>query len=132
MRFQIEQISSHYKVKIFTDNDIADIYSICKENLIYYKYMKIEPTLENITEVLTVLPPNITMDNKFFLGLYNGNQLIAILDLITGYPNVDTAYIGWFMMNKDFQGVGIGTEIISEILSFLKEKNYRYVQLGYI
>lgn len=132
MKLKLEYISSHYAVKQFIGEDISSIYTLCKGNPTYYKYMKIEPTLENINEVLTALPPNKTMDDKFFMGFYKENQLIAMIDLIIEYPSTDTAYIGWFMMDKDLQGVGIGTEIIEEILSFLKKENFRYVRLGCI
>lgn len=132
MLLKLDCMSSRYMVKQFTEEDVSNIYTLCKGNPTYYKYIKIEPTLENIKEVLTELPPNKTMDDKFFLGFYKDNQLVAILDLITGYPNINTAFIGWFMMNQDFQRTGIGTEIIAEILFYLKEENFRYVRLGYI
>lgn len=132
MQFNFKNISSQYIVKQFTQADISTIYTLCKGNPTYYKYMGIEPTLENIKAVLTQLPPNKSMENKFFLGFYKTNQLIAILDLITEYPNTETAFIGWFMLNKEFQGIGIGTKIITELLSFLKKENFCYVKLGYI
>ncbi|WP_077613135.1 GNAT family N-acetyltransferase [Clostridium sp. Marseille-P2415] len=132
MPLKLDFMSSRYMVKQFKEEDVSNIYALCKRNPTYYKYIKIEPTLENIKEVLTELPPNKTMDDKFFVGFYKDNQLVAILDLITGYPDINTAFISWFMMDQDFQRIGIGTEIIMEILFYLKEENFRYVRLGYI
>ncbi len=132
MELQIEKLSLHYTVKKLSEQDIPELYTLCKGNPIYYKHMKTEPTFENLTEDLTALPPGKTLDDKFFVGFYEQNKLVAILDLITGYPDSDTAYIGWFMMNREFQGKGIGSCIVGEILSFLEKEHFSGVELGYI
>lgn len=127
----INNISSKYIVKNLTDKDIPNILNLSKENHNYYKYMKIQPTYENIKESLTALPKNKTIDDKFFIGFYKNNNLIAILDLIIKYPNENYAFIGWFILDKNFQGKGIGSEIINELINFLKYK-FEYIKLGYI
>lgn len=132
MSLELNRLSSQYTVKMLTEADIPNILLVCKGNPTYYKYYKSEPTNENIKESLTALPPNTTMKDKYFVGFYNEDRLVAILDLITGYPNEDVAYIGWFMMNKELQGIGVGTAIIVDIMIYLKEKNFGSVKLGYI
>lgn len=132
MRQSISKISSRYKIKRFSEDDIPDILSLCQRNPTYYRHMKMEPTPENLMETLTVLPPGKTMEDKHFVGFYQKETLIALLDLITGYPNIDTAFIGWFMVNKAFQGTGLGTAIITELFSFLKEEGFRFIRLGYV
>jgi RimJ/RimL family protein N-acetyltransferase len=132
MKLQLECMSSHYQVKQLTKKDVSSIYTLCKGNPNYYKYMKTEPTLKNIKEALTMLPPNKTIDDKYFVGFYKDDQLVAIMDVIDGYPNMGTAFIGWFMVKQEFQRAGRGTAIITEILSYLKKESFRYVRLGYI
>lgn len=130
--FKIEDLSSNYSVKQFTEKDIPEIYSLAKMNTTYYDYMKMKPTYENLKEVITALPPNKSLEDKFFLGFYHDNHLVAILDLILEYPNENTAFIGWFMMNKEMQHKGIGTKIITDIFLCLKQNNFFFVRLGYI
>lgn len=130
--FKIEDLSSNYLVKQFTEKDIPEIYTLAKMNTTYYKYMNMKPTHENLKEVITALPPNKSLEDKFFLGFYHDNNLVAILDLILKYPNDNTAFIGWFMLNKEMQHKGIGTKIITDILLCLKENNFSFVRLGYI
>lgn len=132
-KFMIENLSSEYSVRKFTEIDITDIYNLAKTNPTYYKYMKTEPTYENLKDVFNALPPNKTMSDKFFLGFYNHEErLVAILDLILNYPNNQTAFIGWFMMNKNFQHKGIGTKIITDICYYLKKSDFLFIRLGYI
>ena len=44
--------------------------------------------------------------------------------------NSDTAFIGFFMMNRQLQGRQIGTSIIQELCLYLKETGLRLVLLG--
>ena len=52
------------------------------------------------------------------------------MDLIDGYPDSDTAFIGFFMMNRQLQGHQIGTSIIQELCLYLKETGLKRVLLG--
>jgi len=119
-------------VKQLTEEDVSSIYELCIKNPIYYEYIKSVPTHENIKDSLFELPPNISLDNKYFVGYYKEGQLIALLDIITGYPNEQTVYIGWFMMKKELQGTGIGSNIIAEALLYFKKEKFQAVQLGYV
>ena len=58
------------------------------------------------------------------------DTLVAIMDLIDGYPDGDTAFIGFFMMNRQLQGRQIGTSIIQELCMYLKETGLKRVLLG--
>ncbi|MGN1344920.1 MAG: GNAT family N-acetyltransferase [Traorella sp.] len=47
-----------------------------------------------------------------------------------GYPNLEVAYIGFFMMNVEYQGKKIGTSIIHEIAEYLKTIGKTLIRLG--
>ncbi len=52
------------------------------------------------------------------------------MDLILGYPEDNTAFIGLFMTNIRLQGKGIGSEIITESITYLKECGFTKIRLG--
>ena len=52
------------------------------------------------------------------------------MDLVDGYPEPGTAYIGFFMMNRQLQGRQIGTRIVQEVFSYLKQTGMKRVLLG--
>ena len=58
------------------------------------------------------------------------STLLAVMDLIDGYPEPETGYIGFFMMNSAFQGQGIGTTIIDEAMAHLKSLGKRRIMLA--
>ena len=120
------------KAKKLKEKDIENIYNLCKNNKTYYKYYKQEPTFENIKEIFTALPPNITMKDKYFLGIYENNKLIGILDLITNFPAKNSVYIGLFMLDINVQNKGIGSVIINKICIFLKKRRFNNIELAYI
>lgn len=78
------------------------------------------------------MPPNKTYKDKYYIGFYNNDVLVAVMDLICKYPNDETAFIGFFMTNSKLQGTGIGTNIITECLQYLKLIGYKQVRLRYV
>ena len=126
----MENISARYAVRPLTAADMPDLLALARGNPLYYEHMHTRPTLENLTRDLTAPPPRKTLDDKYFLGYYQGGRLTAALDLITGYPDRSTAFIGWFILDPSVQGRGEGTALISELLAFLKDRGFSSVRLG--
>ena len=132
-RFDIETLSSDYETKRFTEEDISDVYNLCRNNRRYYRYLGMRPTRQNLTEVITEVPEGTDLADKHFVGFYdNDDNLIAILDLITGYPNKTDAWIGWFMVDAELQGKGIGSQIFADIRAAVKAQGYERLALGVI
>ncbi len=128
----IKLLSEKYCVKIIDEDNIVDVLSVCEGNPFYYSYYGMLPSVELIKEDLEALPPNKTKEDKYYVGFYKEDILVAILDLIDGYPDKDTAFIGFFMMNKDFQGKDVGTSIIEECIKYLEKLEFKKVRLAYI
>ena len=62
--------------------------------------------------------------------LDKGNTLIAVMDLVDGYPEKSTAFIGFFMMKKALQGQGLGSSIIEETAAYLKATGKTAIRLA--
>ncbi len=125
-------LSKQYRVKKITNEDIPAVYKLCSGNPDYYRHMNLQPTPENLTEVITVLPPGKDLEDKYFVGFWEGASLLAILDLILDYPVEKTAFIGWFMLEKARQGGGVGSALVREILEALHRAGMKKVRLGCI
>lgn len=129
----MQALSTHYDVRRLTEADIPDVYQLCLANRRYYRYAKMEPTQKNLTEVIRAMPEGTTPDNKHFVGFYNREgRLVAILDLITHYPDKNQAFIGWLMVDAALQGQGIGSKIFADISAALAADGYHYISLGVI
>ncbi len=129
---KIENITNTYKVRKFVETDIPAIYELCSENTTYYGYMKMQPTFDNLKEVFTERPPKVSMEDKYFIGFYKNDALIALMDFCVGYPEEKALYLGWFMVKKELQKTGVGREIIKDFISFLQNENIKAIELGCI
>lgn len=128
---EICELSSKYNVRKMVPEDIDVIYDLSVGNPMYYKYCPPNVTRDSIFVDMNALPPHCMKEDKYYIGFFKENKLIAIMDLIIGFPEKDIAYIGFFMVNKKVQGAGIGSQIINECLDYLKENDIYSVQLAY-
>ena len=110
--------------------DIEMLVEICKQNTVFYEYTEARPTKENILDDMKATPPGIDMQDKYYFGFFDGRELVAIMDLIDGYPKAEIAYIGFFMMNPQYQGKQIGTAIIDEVIDYLLSTGKTSVRLA--
>ena len=126
----ISKLSKRYSVRILEEADIEMLVEICKQNTIFYEYTEARPTKENILDDMKETPPGIDMQDKYYFGFFDGRELVAIMDLIDGYPKAEIAYIGFFMMNPQYQGKQIGTAIIDEVIDYLLSTGKTSVRLA--
>lgn len=105
---------------------------MCNGNPLYYTYCSPLPTIDNILEDMIALPPNVNKENKYYIGFYDADKLIAVMDLITGYPQKGIAFIGFFMTDKSLQGKGVGSTIIEKACEYFKTVGFTSVRLAWV
>ena len=127
----INSITKRYCVKELKTNDSKSVLDLYKSNHQYFEYCPPQPTIESVNDDLSTLPNNVDITDKHYLGFYDNNQLIGIIDLITNYPDKQTCFIGLFMIDSKYQNKGIGSSLIKDICVFLKANNYKYIRLAY-
>ena len=124
------ELSKLFTVKKLDLSHAEEVLALCKENPQYYLYTDAKPTIEEVINDMTITPPDIDASKKYFVGLYRDSELIAVMDLIDGYPNEDIAYIGFFMMSKSHRGKGVGSAVIDETAAYLKSVGKKSVRLA--
>lgn len=127
----IGKLSKRYAVRRLTEADVDRIYTLSAANPMFYRYCPPNVTRESILHDMEALPPGMTYEDKYYIGYFEEERLIAVMDLILGYPNEETAFVGLFMMEKVSQGKGIGSAIVGECFAFLDSIGYRFVRLGF-
>ena len=129
----IESLSTQYAVKRIREEDISAVYRLAKTNSRYYEYLHTIPTRESLTEVISTLPDGTSPGSKYFVGFYNADDvLVAVMDLITGYPESDDAFVGWLMVDGEMQGRGIGSGIFADVRAAMKAAGYDYMALAVV
>lgn len=123
-------LSSRFFVRRLLPEDVDAVYRLASRNAIYYRYHEPFVTSEDILEGMAALPPGVSAESKFYIGFFDGDQLAALMDLVLGYPNAVTAFIGLFMTEPDLQGRGVGTCVISECAEQLRQRGFQTLRLA--
>lgn len=130
MNFQ--DISKSFEVNRLTELNQKEIFQLYSGHPEYFKQTKETLSLQTPLKDLKDLPPNKTMEDKYFLGFYQDNALVAVMDLILRYPNAHTAFIGFFMTDSRLVHKHIGSEIIQETSTYLQNISFKKLELGVV
>lgn len=132
VRCPLEVLNGRFSVRELNDSDVPQMLRVAAGNPLYYEYMGLQPSVDNLTETLTALPPQRTLADKQFFGWFEGDRLVAMMDLILRHPKADMAFIGWFIVDSQRQGCGLGRQLISQVMAMLANCGVAEVRLGRI
>lgn len=128
----IKCFSSKYEVRSVVEEDVKAVFRLCRTNPLYYEYCPPFVTENSIRIDMKALPPKKNTEDKYYIGFFAKNKLIAVMDLIDAYPDPQTAFIGFFMTDASVQHKGVGSSIIRELCDYLKKQDYKAVRLGWV
>jgi len=77
------------------------------------------PTASAAMEVLTTLPPQTSLNQKKDLGLFLDGDLLALADLIVGWPQATIAHVGLLMTHGKRHRQGLGRAVHQSVIEFL-------------
>ena len=126
----IKIFSPQFYVRQLAAEDAVSAAALCGKNPLFYQHHPPMASAESLLEDMAALPPGKKREDKYFVGYYDGGELIALLDLIADYPEEGTAYIGFFMLAAERQGHGLGSRMVRELLDALRGAGFRKVRLG--
>ena len=79
---KIKDLSKTFYVRKLDKDDIEMIYDLSYKNHIYYQYHPPFVTRESILDDMKALPPGKSYDDKYYIGFFENDSLVAIMDLI--------------------------------------------------
>ena len=130
MNMNINSLSQKYSVRKLDENDVDIIYDMSCKNDIFYQYHPPFVTRESILDDMAALPPGKDYDDKCYVGFFENNSLVGLMDLILNYPEKEIVFIGLFMTDTRYQNRGVGSGIISDVIHCLKSYGYKEIRLG--
>ena len=130
---ELQRKLQEYQIQAITKEDFEQVMPAYRTNEAFFlltdgKPAEKEQCLHDIDEV----PPNFSLENKYFLGLWKDGDIAAVLDFLVGFPEPGIIWIGLLLIHGKLQGTGIGTEIINRLCEVCKEQGYAAVQIGVI
>ena len=130
MVLDVVRLSASLTVRRLEEADMPQILALCGGNPQFYRYHPPMASEDGIREDMQALPPGKTMEDKYYVGYFDGGGLAAVLDLILRYPREDTALIGFFMVDAARQGTGLGSRLVREAMEYLRTQGFSRLRLG--
>ena len=78
----ISQLSTKYRIKKMEKEDISGILNLEYGNPLYFAYCPPKPCRETVLNDLKALPEGKSREDKFYIGFFENDSLIAIMDFI--------------------------------------------------
>ena len=129
-KLDIQSLGTSYDVRRIAEVDISDVVGLARTNGRYYRSLGIRPSRSRLTEIVSDIAVGVEGAESYFVGFYNeGDDLIAVLDLVCGYPESNDAFIGWFMVDADLQGQGVGSSIFADVRASMRAQGYDHLEL---
>lgn len=113
------------------EGDLPLVFALYQRNTFFNSAaLEAPPTLESCREDLAALPPGREPRHKLFLGLFQGEALAAVLDLVEGYPGEGTLYIGLLELEVQFHRQGLGTRLLRALKTAAQKAGFSSLRLG--
>lgn len=128
---KIEEFSKIYKVRMVEESDLPAVLALYRSNPLYFEHYPPSPSLDSVREDMERLPSDKSAVDKFYLGFWAGQELVAVLDFVLAYPNDKTIFIGLFMVHQAYQGRGVGGQILTDVLMHFS-KRFQKVRLAHV
>ncbi|MFI5691943.1 GNAT family N-acetyltransferase [Kribbella sp. NPDC051586] len=66
------------------------------------------PGASDAQSLLMMRPEGLPEESKVVLGAFAADRLVAVVDVLRGFPNDHTAFIGLLEVHAKYQGLGCG------------------------
>jgi len=124
----IQALSTTFDVREVHDSAVTDVQLLARSNRRYWRELGERPTRAAMTAIIKDVPEGAT--EKHFLGFYDeDDELVAVMDLICGYPDSTGALVRWFTVAADRHRQGIGSQLFADVRAALAAQGVTHLML---
>ena len=87
-------------------------------------------TKSDCIETIEYTIDGIEKRNIHNIGFCDGENPVACMFLIEGYPEEDILWLGLFLVHNKYKRKRIGTKFVKALIDSLKETSIRYIRLS--
>jgi GNAT superfamily N-acetyltransferase len=122
-----------YRVRRVSEEDapiIRELGERCLDHLELHYGSPPDPA-QLIRDVLTDLPPDKTLGDKFGMGVFDGaGRLVGALDVIRDYPEPREWYLGLLLLEPGQRNHGLGAKLLDALTPWLLRRGAAYLRLA--
>ncbi|MFA7252905.1 MAG: GNAT family N-acetyltransferase [Candidatus Paceibacterota bacterium] len=115
----------------FPNSDIEKLQILFEESSEFFQLINGRFPFKNEARTfITQLPEGKTLSDKFILGIYDGDRLIGIIDIVKNYPEKDTWFIGLFLISPDYRNRGLGQKIYKALQDYFRSEKVKFIKIS--
>ena len=88
----LEALSKRFFVRALETEDVDIIYDLCSKNKLFYEFHQPFVTRESILDDRNALPPGKSKEDKAYIGLFDGDTLVADFGISDGRDRMDRIF----------------------------------------
>lgn len=112
------------------EKDLADVTEFCRKCSAFFAVVASEPDAHKAAcNLLEARPPSVEPECKHVVGILRGDQCVAIIDLLEGFPRTAEWYVGLFLLSPEERNRGLGTAIWDAMEAWMRLKGGRLIRL---
>lgn len=134
MTSRLFEVDDYFAKKLTLENDIDNLQSLCEACCDYYIMMSGNPPASTeAIELFNDVPPNVELNNKFLIGIYNkSNEMAGLIDMVKDFPEEGTWFIGQLMIKPELRKQGLGSLIMKSYQEWVGCNGAKRVSLSVV
>ena len=111
-------------MKLLTNSNtsIAQLQKVFEESPEYALCVTgLPPHHNEARDMFYLLPQGKTYEKKYVFGLFMGEKIIGCIDIVRGYPDAGTAFLGLLLISEKHQRKGFGREAYHQLEAFTSQ-----------
>ncbi|MHA3065403.1 N-acetyltransferase family protein [Lacticaseibacillus saniviri] len=119
---------SEYQFIPLTSTNLSAALSVYQANSNYFALTDEQPTLATVQADLAAGPPQFDPANKHFQLITQDGRVIGVIDLLFGYPEASSVYIGLLLIAVHNQGHG--RRILAQLSQSWRQAGFTTINLA--
>lgn len=108
----------------------AAVETFCRQCSAFFMLVTgVESAAETARHLFESRPPSVDHTRKHLVGLERDGALIAIMDVLEGYPDETDWYVGLLLISPDERGRGLGTAVWTAVEEWMRAEGGRIARL---
>ncbi len=96
------------------------------------EYFEVNGRTFPVAEIVTALPPGSARDDKFVFVMTRDGRIDGMIDVIRGYPEPSTWFLGFLFVAKHARGKGLGRHALHGLYRWVADQGGRVLRLGVV
>jgi GNAT superfamily N-acetyltransferase len=90
------------------------------------------PPPDAAEQLLASLPEGTSREDKYTFAVLAGDRAVGCADVVRGYPDAETAFVGLLLIVERYQGQGLGAAAYAELEALARGWGCRSIRLAVV